>query len=130
MIGIDTNVLVRFLVQDDPDQGAQARDAFSRLTASSPGYLPTLVLAETYWVLHRAYKFKPDAILTCMEEMMATEEIIVQDAAQVALAIAAAREGADFADALIRSPCAARGCRTVWSFDEGAQSALGFTAPA
>lgn len=129
MIGVDTNVLVRFLVQDDPDQGARARDAFGRLTASDPGYLPTLVLAETYWVLDRAYKFKRHAILTAVEDLVATEEIVVQDAGQVASALEAARGGADFADALIATAGAARGCRAVWSFDEAAQATLGFTNP-
>lgn len=129
MIGIDTNVLVRFLVQDDPDQAARATAAFGGLTAADPGYLTTVVLAETYWVLTRAYKLEAETVLSTIEDVMATEEIVVQDAGQATAVIAAARAGADFADALIEAACTARGCRRVLSFDESAQESLGFTAP-
>ncbi len=129
MIGIDTNVLVRFLVQDDPRQGRQARSAFERMTAADPGYLTTLVLAETYWVLSRAYKLDPETVMSALEDVMAAEEVVVQDARQAAAAIDAARSGADFADALIAAECNDRGCRAVLSFDTRAQDTLGFTAP-
>ncbi len=129
MIGIDTNVLVRFLVHDDPEQSARAAAAFGRLTAADPGYLTTVVLAESYWVLGRAYSFAGEEVLSALEDLMAAEEIAVQDPRQAAAAIEAARSGADFADALVASACTARGCRSILSFDEGAQQALGFVSP-
>ena len=129
MIGIDTNVLVRFLVQDDPDQSTRAARAFEHLTASDPGYLTTVVLAETYWVLTHAYKFSVAEVLTTLADVIATEQVAVQDVATATAAVESARAGADFADALISSACAERGCRTVLSFDGRAQKSLGFTEP-
>lgn len=128
MIGIDTNVLVRFLVQDDVEQGRLAGEAMATLSVDSPGFLSTIVLVETYWVLRRAYQFEDDQVLSTLAEVVAAEEIVVQDAAQVTAAITAARAGADLADALIAQACAARGCREVWSFDASAQQKLGSSA--
>lgn len=130
MIGMDTNVLVRFLVQDDPLQSAQASAAFARLTSADRGYLSTVVLVETYWVLNRAYTLPPEEVLSALEEVVSCEEISVQDSAQATSAFQAARAGADFADALIAAACAAQGCRTVLSFDEGTRRTLNFTTPA
>lgn len=129
MIGIDTNVLVRFLVQDDPDQSALATSAFGRLTGSDPGHLATVVLVEAFWVLSRGYKLGPSDVVAALEELAASEEIVLQDPGQVAAAFDAARTGVDFADALIASACSSRGCRTVWSFDVRAQAELGFVSP-
>jgi len=130
MIGIDTNVLVRFLVQDDTEQSPRAVAALTQLTTQDPGYLTTVVLVETYWVLHRAYRLQAGDILSALEEVMAAEEIVVQDASHVSAAIAVARSGADFADALISSACRALNCHTVLSFDVRAQQSLGFAEPA
>lgn len=129
MIGIDSNVLVRFLVKADTAQATSAVSAFARLTASEPGYLTTVVLVETYWVLRRAYKLNSEDVLKALAAVIATDEILVQDAPVAIAAIDAANGGADFADAIVAGACAARGCRTVLSFDEGAQAALGFVAP-
>lgn len=130
MIGIDTNVLVRFLVQDDKAQGAAAVAAFRRLTASDPGYLTTVVLVETYWVLTRAYKKTLVDVLATLTELLSIEELRFQDDAHVRVAVERARSGADFADALVAAACWERGCATVLSFDRRAQEALGFRAPA
>lgn len=56
MIGLDTNVVVRHLVHDDPNQSKAATRAFAGLTPGEPGLLTTVVLIETYWVLTRGYK--------------------------------------------------------------------------
>ena len=64
MIGIDTNVLVRFLTQDDPEQSALASDVFEReLSARNPGFIGLVVLAETVWVLQSAYDATSDEVL-------------------------------------------------------------------
>ena len=129
MIGIDTSVLVRFLVQDDPDQARRATAAFGRLTAEDPGYLTTVVLAETFWVLTRAYRIDTDEVLMALEGVIATEEIAVQDLVHASAALGASRKGADFTDALIAAACASRGCSAVLSFDQRASHLLGFTSP-
>ena len=55
MIGLDTNVIVRYLTQDDPVQAPIATKVINGLREDSPGYIPTVVWAETYWVLTRSY---------------------------------------------------------------------------
>jgi predicted nucleic-acid-binding protein len=56
MIGLDTNVVVRYLVQDDPDQSAVASELIDNLTETDPGYVSLVTVVEIYWVLRRAYK--------------------------------------------------------------------------
>ncbi len=72
MIGLDTNVLVRFLVQDEPRQAARADSLMAQLSPTSPGYLSTVVLVETYWVLRSAYRQKPEPSSTSSGSSWAT----------------------------------------------------------
>jgi len=129
VIGLDTNVVVRHLVQDDPKQGPAATRAFAKLTPENPGLLTVVVLVETYWVLTRGYKFGTQEVAAILSALVGSVEIVVQDEAHVRVALSLARNGSDFADAVIGSTCKARGCRTVLSFDSEAQRDLGFTAP-
>ena len=62
MIGLDTNVVVRHLVQDDPIQSKVATGLFESLTPSEPGFLTTVVLVEIYWVLTRGYGISSDDV--------------------------------------------------------------------
>ena len=130
MIGIDTNVLVRFLVQDDPIQSAAATQSFRAFSVANPGHLSVVALVETYWVLSRAYRISPDSILTTIEGLLEAEELVCQDAAIVATAVTSARSGTDFADALIAAASRHHGCDFVLSFDTKAQASLGFRSPA
>ena len=58
MIGLDTNILVRYLTGDDPIQSAKAREVFEqRLSARNPGFVSVVAMVETVWVLDRAYGF-------------------------------------------------------------------------
>ena len=129
MIGLDTNVVVRHLVQDDAQQGLAATKAFAKLTPDDPGLLTVVVLVEAYWVLTRGYKFAPAEVTAILSALADTAEIVVQDDAHIRAALALARGGADFADAVISSACKARGCSAVLSFDRRAQQDLGFRAP-
>lgn len=102
MIGIDTNVLIRFLVNDDPDQGRVARDLFAGLTAEAPGFLPREVLLESVWVLERAYRFDRTTITRAIEGLLESREIVVEAADDIGLALSRyAKGGAGFADQLI-----------------------------
>ena len=63
VIGLDTNVLVRYLVQDDPSQSARAMHLIEkRLTQSNPGFISIVAMVETVWVLERAYDFSRQQI--------------------------------------------------------------------
>jgi len=129
MIGIDTNVLVRFLVQDDKEQAARATRAIEQLSPAEPGFLSTIVLAEVFWVLTRAYKVSAGDVLATLRELADDDSIVVQDAKQVAVAFGMAAAGADFPAALNSATCAAAGCTSVVSFDMNAVKTLGFRAP-
>lgn len=129
MMGIDTNVLVRSLVQDDKEQAARATRAIEQLSPAEPGFLSTIVLAEAFWVLTRAYKVSAGDVLATLRELADDDSIVVQDAKQVAAAFGVAAAGAAFSDALISATCAAAGCTSVVSYDEHAVKTLGFRTP-
>ena len=128
MRGIDTNVLVRFLVTDDEHQSALARAHMASLTAAEPGFIATVTLVEAYWVLRNAMGVDRAAVLDAFARLAAAAEVRVEDGEQVRFAIDAAREGADFADALIAFAARRAGCSDVVTFDERAVRRLGFTA--
>lgn len=123
MIGVDTNVLVRYLVADDPGQAAKAK----RYMESSAIYVSCIVLAETVWVLESAYGYDKEAIVTALEQLLSTHEIVAEDA-EVALAALSdyRRSSAGFTDCLIGRRNAASGCEETGSFDKRAKGAWGF----
>lgn len=130
MIGLDTNVVVRFLVQDDPDQSAEATALMERLSPDRPGYLTTVVVIETYWVLTRAYGNNAAAVVDALRQLVDNASIATQDHVVVTRALElAAANGADLPDALIAEACRASGCSAVASFDRGAGKILGFRTP-
>ena len=80
MIGLDTNILVRFLVQDDPAQAAAARSLMTRCSAQAPGFVGREVLVETVWVLERAYRLTPAAISAAILGLLEAEELVIEQA--------------------------------------------------
>ena len=122
MIGFDTNVLVRYIVQDDPVQAdAATRLIESRCTAQTPGYVSVLVLMELVWVLTTAYRYKKSTVAAVIAQILRTAEFTVEDRDIVwaALRTFEART-AEFADCLIASRNHARGCAETYTFDRRA----------
>jgi len=123
MNGLDTNVLIRYLVADDEAQAAKAR----RYVESGPGYVNCIVLSETVWVLESAYGYDKSAIVSMLERLLSTHEIEVEDAG---VALAALRDyrrsAAGFTDCLIGHRNAARGCGETGTFDKRAKGVVGF----
>ena len=101
MIGIDTNVLVRFITEDDPRQSELARDLFER----SPIFIPKTVLLESEWVLRDGYEFARSAIAAAIRTVLGLSNVSVEDASAVGRALEWYDEGVDFADALHLSSC-------------------------
>jgi predicted nucleic-acid-binding protein len=93
---IDTNVLVRFLVGDDPEQAARAR----AIVEGGEVYVATTVLLETEWVLRSAYGYQGARICTAFEAFAGLPGVTIEDPDLLGLAIGLARKGLDFADAL------------------------------
>lgn len=127
MIGLDTNVIVRFLADDDPAQSPIAARAMERLTAAAPGYVSSVVLAEISWVLARAYKTPREGIANAIESLLRSAEIIVEnaEAAYRALGVYRACASVEYADALIAETAALAGARETITFDKNAAAEAG-----
>jgi len=122
VIGIDTNVLVRYFVQDDPGQTALASELLTmRCTAESPGWINRVVLCEFVWVLERAYKCPRAEIAGVIEVLAQTAELQIEDLGSVWTAVRVyRRDNVDFADALLSSVNLGHGCGTTVTFDRRA----------
>ena len=111
MIALDTNVLVRYLVCDDPEQGVIARKVLENLARESPGFISREVVLELVWVLERAYKCSRDEIAMVLEELTATEHLVVEASLDVVrCAVRYREERCGFC-----RPDDSGGCRTGWS---------------
>ena len=126
MIGLDTNIIARYLTQDDPDQVALATAVFDSLREAAPGYVTTVVWAELYLVLTRSYGFRRDEVVDRLAALSLADEIRAEDPASVAAALRSARRGVDFADALVDAAANRAGCQEVVTFDKRAASKLGW----
>jgi predicted nucleic-acid-binding protein len=129
VIGIDTNVLVRYLAQDDPVQSARATRIFERtLTASEPGFISLVTMAETAWVLDRAYGLSSREIAATVERILQADTLVVQNPQEVFTAMAMLRSGkASFSDALIGALATWAGCSSTLTFDRRAARLPAFT---
>ena len=96
MIAVDTNVLVRFLIADESEQCASAKQLFARNTIA----VAHTVLLETEWVLRRSFHFGRDRIVQAFRDVIGIESILLREADAVLRAIEAFENGCDFADAL------------------------------
>lgn len=127
MIGLDTNVLVRYLAQDDPLQSARATRLFERFTESEPGFISLVTLVETVWVLDRTYGVSHLEIATAVERMLQADTLVIQNEQQVFTAMITLRTGtASFSDALIGAVGSWAGCEVTLTFDRKAARLKGF----
>lgn len=122
MIGLDTNVIVRYLVQDDPKQAAVATQLFEdRLSAGNPGFISVVTLCEVVWVLKRGYKRPKEELCSVLRALLEAEELDIEDRDLVWRALARFRQGkADFSDYLIGERAKSAGAETTMTFDETA----------
>ena len=122
MIGLDTNVLVRYLTQDDPLQSAKATEILERrLTPKIPGFVSVVAMVETVWVLDRAYGLTALEIATAVERLLQVEVLAIENEQEVFTAMVALRQGrGSFADALIAELGARAGCTRTLTFDQKA----------
>ena len=126
MIGLDTNVLVRYIMQDDAKQAPLANRLVESLSAESPGFVPLVALVELNWVLASAYGLDSEQIVQALEGLLRTREIVVEKAETVWKALRMfQRTQADLADCLIERSAAAAGCARTMTFDRGAVKGCG-----
>ncbi|WP_112310388.1 PIN domain-containing protein [Pseudogemmobacter bohemicus] len=121
MIGLDTNVLVRFLVQDEPAQARQAADLMAGLSEADPGFVCREVLVELVWVLERAYGLGRADIARALDGLLEARELVIETSDRVAVAADRYRKGGPgFADQMIALAGQGAGCRETVSFDRKA----------
>jgi len=127
VIGLDTNIVVRFLAQDDDTQSPIATVFMSQLSRERPGFISSVVLAEITWVLSRAYNASREDIGRAVEGLLRSAELIVEnaDAAYRALGAHQSSKSAEFAAALIAQTASLAGATETVTFDQGAASTLG-----
>jgi predicted nucleic-acid-binding protein len=126
MIGLDTNVLVRYFAQDDPVQSRKASVLIELLTAERPGYVTQVALIEVVWVLGRSYDARREEIAQIIETLLRTKELVVEASETVWKALRLyARSSADFADCLIERACHDAECEYTATFDAKAAKTAG-----
>jgi predicted nucleic-acid-binding protein len=119
MKGLDTNVLVRYLTQDDREQARKADRLVETLVATGErAFVNVIVLAELAWVLRSAYGFGKEALVRVLERMLATPRLVLEDRDEVREALDEYRGGeGDFSDYLIGARNHRAGCSETATFD-------------
>jgi len=127
MTGLDTNVLVRYITQDDPQQSILATQFIEKqCTPESPGFINYIVLCELVWVLRRCYKAERTQSLQVIEQLLRTAQFQIQEPQVVWRALRQAQTGqADFADYLISQINLTHDCEITFTFDTGAAGISG-----
>ena len=118
MTGVDTNVLVRYLVRDDLQQAEAARALLEALTPEQPGFICREVIIETVWVLERPYGLTRNQIADLLEELISTDSLVFEAADDIARAAFRYRQGGvDFADLMILAAAGRAGAIPLYTFD-------------
>jgi predicted nucleic-acid-binding protein len=128
MIGLDTNILIRYLTQDDRAQSAKATEILERrLTQNNPGFVSVIAMVGTVWVLDRAYGLTAQEIATAIERLLQVDVLAIENEQEVFVAMVALKQGrGSFADALIAELGARAGCTRTLTFDQKATRLSGF----
>ncbi len=126
MIGIDTNILARFLAQDDADQSQRADTLLQTLSTQDPGFVSLVSLIELAWVMRSRYRVSKSELIESFERLLNSPELVIEN--QPAVAQALERFGkakTDFADCLIERSGHLAGCRSTFTFDTNAAKTVG-----
>lgn len=130
MIGLDTNVVVRYLVQDDPKQSENANRIIEKAVADGETLLISqITLCEIVWVLERCYNISKKEIIDVLKQLLQTQQIRVghENIAQQALRDFEIHSGVDFSDCLIGRQNASNDCSFTYTFDKNAAKKLHVT---
>ena len=129
MIGLDTNVLVRFLVRDDEVQARRARTLIETCRATGEDCLVSNpVLCELEWVLESVYHASRSDVVTAVRTLLTTPPFVLEDAELLERALRMySNSRGDLSDYILGETAAARGARTTYTFDRDLRSAGGFT---
>jgi len=125
VIGIDTNVLVRYIAQDDAAQSARATSFIEKeCSMTAPGFVGLVVLVEVVWVSESIYGAAREEVADIVRRILSIKQLAVQDAETAWQALRLFESGkADFADCLVERSAIAAGCESVVTFDKQAAKA-------
>ena len=129
MIGLDTNVIIRYLTQDDKKKAALATKLFEhKLSHKAPGFISLVVIVEVVWVLEACYNVEKKQLVEILESLLSSRQLVVERADLVRVGIKLfVDSGADFSDALVVAISNAAGCKQTVTFDKKALS-VGMTS--
>jgi predicted nucleic-acid-binding protein len=128
MIGLDTNVLVRYIMQDDLKQSPLATRLIESRSVESRGFVPLVSVVELFWIMSSAYELDRGQLIAALEGLLRTKELVIERAEIVWKALRIFQSAnVDFADCLIERSAAAAGCEKTMTFDRGAAKSAGMT---
>ncbi|HKF50034.1 MAG TPA: type II toxin-antitoxin system VapC family toxin [Terracidiphilus sp.] len=126
MIGLDTNVLIRFFTRDDPNQFKLAYKVLQSFTPQQPGWISLANLMEIDWVLRSRYGHDRAGVARLFDGLLTSSTVVVEQPATVAHSLFLYRTSkADFGECLIAASARAAGCSKVFTFDKTAARDLG-----
>jgi len=122
MIGLDTNVLIRYITQDDREQADIATHWIeTNCSIKKPGWISAIVLCEMVWVLSRAYDYDKATVHSVLQRVFLACELVVEAQEDAWVALRAYAQGnADFSDYLIACMNRSAGCEYTVTFDRKA----------
>ena len=127
MIGIDTNVIVRYIVQDDTEQSGRANRMIEKAIANKETIkISQVTLCELVWVLERCYDVSKKEVVAVLKQLLQTRQIHVEgeQTARIALQDFERHKGIDFSDCLIAHQNIANHCSYTYTFDKKAAKQL------
>lgn len=128
MIGLDTNVLVRYIMQDDHKQSPKATKIVESLDGVGGGYVTLVSIVELVWVLSASYELTRAQVSQALDGIIRTKQFKIESADQVIRALRVFKGGkSDFADCLIERSADSAGCEKTITFDVNASKHAGMT---
>jgi len=126
MIGLDTNVLVRYIMQDDPGQSLKATQIVESLDGAGSGYVTLVSVVELVWVLSASFELSRAQVAQALDAIIRTKQFKIENAEQVIRALRVFKIGkSDFADCLIERSANSAGCDKTLTFDVNASKHAG-----
>ena len=127
VLGVDTNVLVRFFTRDHAQQAELARQIITK-SSNQPIYVSLIVLVELVWVLIKVKRWPSQDVFEVCQNMLQSNHFVVEQSAMVDQCLHAAKNAScDLADALIAMTTKRAGCPTTVTFDKDAQNLADMT---
>lgn len=128
MKGLDTNIVLRYVLQDDRAQAAAVNKLVEQLGGpAGPGFISLPTILEVAWVLRSRYRMSPSVIATALDRLLSTDVFLIQNERELFAAVAAMRDSlGSFEDALIGALSQWRGCDSTLTFDRKAARLPGF----